>query len=534
MTLKRKILLMVVIISLVIFSGQSSAHIQQHGVDYNENRVSYVKNESPPSMQEIYEYMRNLSNQYKVPLPIIMAKVEIESYWRYNALGLDLHKGTTKVKSFGLGLSQITVPSNQEVDMNKFPGGSSLRDYQLAKSYMPKEFYINLASVEKGVQGDNNFIIVGFSKKIQVEELYNWKTNLEYGVQHLLYKKIESGGIKEDSSIIENWYIPLLYYNGVAISNNPNDTNIGNKIIRRRLKNAPVENSLDYSNSYYFNYPERIFNLAACRYLPKEGNNIYDPQSTRKTYFLNNCIERDIVLPGPKDVKIFGYSYVLETFSINSAGKISSGITFYSKDKYGADKYSTNDPNKKFDLGADKHLHKWQFADTKIPCKKPNPPILSRDIKVVWQDLCSKIATFTYRWTPTQNVSYYECKVNYQWIRVDGTERITRDYEINYNYDVIFIVRSVVKCEDGTILYSDETSVQKKYAIRSKANINVRESANINSRIVGKKNKGAIGYILDGPISKNGYCWWKIRWTDGTIGWSSSQPGLLELILLDA
>ncbi|RSN71657.1 CARDB domain-containing protein [Candidatus Methanodesulfokora washburnensis] len=58
--------------------------------------------------------------------------------------------------------------------------------------------------------------------------------------------------------------------------------------------------------------------------------------------------------------------------------------------------------------------------------------------------------------------------------------------------------------------------------------LNVRDAPA--GKVIGTKNDGARGTIIDGPVaaSLNGitYTWWKIRWEDGLVGWSAEgYPG---------
>ncbi len=56
---------------------------------------------------------------------------------------------------------------------------------------------------------------------------------------------------------------------------------------------------------------------------------------------------------------------------------------------------------------------------------------------------------------------------------------------------------------------------------------NVRGGASIAPNILGTELRGKSGVILEGPIKKDGYTWWRIEFTDNLIGWVA-QSGLIK------
>ncbi|MFZ2522871.1 MAG: right-handed parallel beta-helix repeat-containing protein, partial [Minisyncoccia bacterium] len=58
--------------------------------------------------------------------------------------------------------------------------------------------------------------------------------------------------------------------------------------------------------------------------------------------------------------------------------------------------------------------------------------------------------------------------------------------------------------------------------VRATANINVRANANISGTLYGFEPMGAIGTILNGPITQGGFDWWNINYeVSGGTGWSA-------------
>jgi len=53
----------------------------------------------------------------------------------------------------------------------------------------------------------------------------------------------------------------------------------------------------------------------------------------------------------------------------------------------------------------------------------------------------------------------------------------------------------------------------------------VREQANITSKILGMIQPGEVVEIIDGPGCSNDWVWWKVRKTDGLMGWTAEGDG---------
>lgn len=54
--------------------------------------------------------------------------------------------------------------------------------------------------------------------------------------------------------------------------------------------------------------------------------------------------------------------------------------------------------------------------------------------------------------------------------------------------------------------------------------LNVRSAPGTStSTVIGTKTTGSTGTVLDGPISADGFTWWKIKYDDGTTGWSEDK-----------
>ena len=54
--------------------------------------------------------------------------------------------------------------------------------------------------------------------------------------------------------------------------------------------------------------------------------------------------------------------------------------------------------------------------------------------------------------------------------------------------------------------------------------LNVRSAPGTSgSTVISTKNMGSTGTILDGPVSADGFTWWKIKYDDGTTGWSEDK-----------
>ncbi|MCU1348672.1 MAG: hypothetical protein JWO56_1702, partial [Acidobacteria bacterium] len=137
--------------------------------------------------QQISDYADQLSLQHKVPSVLIKAVIEVESQWITTAdhdEGGGIH---------GIGLMQVTVNTNAAT--------ASLSLGQIDTTHP---------------QGQNGFTTTAANVSVDVPRLKtDWQYNLETGVRILVAKKVASGGAGDDASILENWYYPLAYFNGV-------------------------------------------------------------------------------------------------------------------------------------------------------------------------------------------------------------------------------------------------------------------------------------------------------------------------------
>jgi GH25 family lysozyme M1 (1,4-beta-N-acetylmuramidase) len=53
--------------------------------------------------------------------------------------------------------------------------------------------------------------------------------------------------------------------------------------------------------------------------------------------------------------------------------------------------------------------------------------------------------------------------------------------------------------------------------------LNVRSTAATTGTVVGVEKDGASGAVLEGPVTADGFTWWRVQWTDGLTGWSVNQ-----------
>jgi cell wall-associated NlpC family hydrolase/ribosomal protein L11 len=75
-----------------------------------------------------------------------------------------------------------------------------------------------------------------------------------------------------------------------------------------------------------------------------------------------------------------------------------------------------------------------------------------------------------------------------------------------------FIVTYIPPAQPGGIVVGS--------SVRATANLNCRSNPSISSSIIKTMPSGSIGIVIGGPVSADGYIWWQIQWSDGTIGWS--------------
>ncbi len=223
-----------------------------------------------PSSQEISDYADQLSSTYKAPSVIIKALIEKESIdWKqFDSAGDPIISADG-----GIGLLQVTptrIPSFPTVSLGKIIEGVS--------------------------QGSNQFTTIIETTVVDVNRLkWDWRYNLETGIRILVAKKVESGGSTDDARILENWYYPLAYYNGVGnsttnkkcgfvddLNNNP-----ANSKYSRRISSDPIL----YGDKKIFPYQECVYNIIA---------QLYPVPYSRKSFF-GPAIKA--TLPGPQSVK---------------------------------------------------------------------------------------------------------------------------------------------------------------------------------------------------------------------------------------
>jgi len=53
--------------------------------------------------------------------------------------------------------------------------------------------------------------------------------------------------------------------------------------------------------------------------------------------------------------------------------------------------------------------------------------------------------------------------------------------------------------------------------------LNVRSTAVTTGTVIGVEKDGADGTVLEGPVTADGFAWWRVQWKDGLTGWSVSQ-----------
>jgi hypothetical protein len=59
--------------------------------------------------------------------------------------------------------------------------------------------------------------------------------------------------------------------------------------------------------------------------------------------------------------------------------------------------------------------------------------------------------------------------------------------------------------------------------------LRVRTEPNLNAQIIKTQPKGTSGKILEGPVCADNYVWWKVKYQDGTTGWSAEN--WLEILI---
>ncbi len=148
-----------------------------------------------PTASEISSYIDSLSQQYRVPAVVIKALVQQESRWNVNA------NNPEPDGRVGMGLTQVTL------------------------FLTPQSQQVSLGLINVGSQGSNPFVTTTETVTVDVTRLQtDWQYNLEIGVRWLVRMKVEAQGAGDDASVIENWYYPLLYYNGAGGLNDPSNS----------------------------------------------------------------------------------------------------------------------------------------------------------------------------------------------------------------------------------------------------------------------------------------------------------------------
>ena len=59
--------------------------------------------------------------------------------------------------------------------------------------------------------------------------------------------------------------------------------------------------------------------------------------------------------------------------------------------------------------------------------------------------------------------------------------------------------------------------------VRVTTGLNVRTEPGTSGSKITTMAAGSTGTVLDGPVSAEGYTWWKISYDDGTTGWSAEN-----------
>jgi murein DD-endopeptidase MepM/ murein hydrolase activator NlpD len=229
-----------------------------------------------PSPEVISDYANQLSTEYKIPAVILKAVIEQESiawkqYCDEDIMYIDRCQGKEVgdpiIRSesrgrVGIGLMQITVDPDD-----------------------PRK---GLGYTEPGSQGQNQFITTVDSIDVSVDRLKtDWRRNLEVGARILLAKKVASGGEEDDAKILENWYYPLVYYNGTG--DRDKDGIRDNDPKKNNFSRSETGGWTDKSN---FPYQEGIFNIVA------QFDDIIPPE---RRQFFGPPIK--VTLPGPAGVK---------------------------------------------------------------------------------------------------------------------------------------------------------------------------------------------------------------------------------------
>ena len=70
----------------------------------------------------------------------------------------------------------------------------------------------------------------------------------------------------------------------------------------------------------------------------------------------------------------------------------------------------------------------------------------------------------------------------------------------------------------------ESVTAVNKFKINDKVKVtqtvNVRLDPTTSGNLLGKQVTGSLGTIVSGPVSANGYNWWKVNYNNGQDGWS--------------
>ena len=56
--------------------------------------------------------------------------------------------------------------------------------------------------------------------------------------------------------------------------------------------------------------------------------------------------------------------------------------------------------------------------------------------------------------------------------------------------------------------------------VKVTSKLNVRKTPSLKSKLLGIQPAGALGTVIGGPVSADGYIWWNINFDSGKDGWS--------------
>ena len=70
---------------------------------------------------------------------------------------------------------------------------------------------------------------------------------------------------------------------------------------------------------------------------------------------------------------------------------------------------------------------------------------------------------------------------------------------------------------------SDDSEIHKGDTVRVTTGLNVRTEPGTSGSKITTMAAGSTGTVLEGPVSAEGYTWWRISYDDGTTGWSADN-----------